>query len=538
MAKQLAFAEDARAALRGGVEKLARAVKTTLGPRGRNALLDRGWGSPKVTRDGATVAEEIDLADRYENMAARLLREAATKTSDDAGDGTTTSIVLAEALFLEGLKAVTAGHPPVAVVRGINKGLRAVLDRLEKMSRPIQESEIPRIATIAANQDEEIGRTLADAIKRVGKDGVITIEEGQGTETTVDVVEGMQFDRGFLSPHFVTNPDELVCELSNPYILIHEAKISNAREFVPLLEKVAATKRPLLVIAEEVEGEALATMVVNKLRGILPCCAVKAPAYGDRRKAMLQDIAILTGGKALFEDLGLKLDGVELSELGQAKKVVVDTDYTTIIEGAGDPAEVSGRCKQIRKELEVTTSDYDREKLQERLAKLAGGVAQINVGAATEVEMKEKKARVEDALHATRAAVEEGILPGGGVALCRAAEAIDGLKLDGDEAIGADIVRRALTMPLKQIAWNAGLDGAVVLEKIKTMKPTEGYDALADRYCDLVEAGIIDPTKVVRSALQNAASVAGLLLTTDALVAEIPEKKEKGSHGPDYGGEF
>ncbi len=528
MAKQLAFAEDARAALRNGIEKLARAVKTTLGPRGRNALLDRGWGSPKVSRDGATVAEEIDLVDRYENMAARLLREAATKTSDEAGDGTTTSIVLAEAIFLEGLKAVTAGHPPVAIVRGVARGLKAVLERLEKMSRPIEDSEIARIATIAANQDAEIGKTIADAIRRVGKDGVITIEEGQGTETTVDVVEGMQFDRGFLSPHFVTNPDELVCELSKPYILIHEAKISNAREFIPLLEKVAATKRPLLVIAEEVEGEALATMVVNKLRGVLQCCAVKAPAYGDRRKAMLQDIAILTGGKALFEDLGLKLDSVELSELGQAKKVVVDTDYTTIVEGAGDAAEISGRCKQIRKELEVTTSDYDREKLQERLAKLAGGVAQINVAATTESEMKDKKNRFESAHNATKAAIEEGILPGGGVALLRAASALDKVKAPEAERVGLDVLRKALEAPIKQIADNAGFGGTVVAHRVReTTSETYGFDVVRERYCDLVEAGVIDPAKVTKTALKNAVSAATVLLMSDCLVAMEKEKEEE-----------
>jgi len=449
------------------------------------------------------VAEEIDFVDRYENMAARLLREAATKTSDDAGDGTTTSIVLAEAIFLGGLKAVTAGHPPVAIVRGVARGLKAVLERLEKMSRPIEDSEIARIAAIA----------------RVGKDGVITIEEGQGTETTVDVVEGMQFDRGFLSPHFVTNPDELVCELSKPYILIHEAKISNAREFIPLLEKVAATKRPLLVIAEEVEGEALATMVVNKLRGVLQCCAVKAPAYGDRRKAMLQDIAILTGGKALFEDLGLKLDSVELSELGQAKKVIVDTDYTTIVEGAGDAAEISGRCKQIRKELEITTSDYDREKLQERLAKLAG---------ATESEMKDKKTRFESAHNATKAAIEEGILPGGGVALLRAASALDKVKAPEAERVGLDILRKALEAPIKQIADNAGFDGTVVAHRVReSTSNTYGFDVVGEKYCEMVEAGVIDPAKVTKTALKNAVSAATVLLMSDCLVAMEKEKEEE-----------
>ncbi len=526
MAKQLAFEEDARAAMRAGVEKLARAVKTTLGPRGRNAVIDKSWGSPKVTRDGATVAGEIDLIDREENMAARLLREAAEKTSDDAGDGTTTSTVLAEAMFLEGLKQVTAGHPAVGLVRGIGKAAGAVLERLDEMSRPIEQGEIARIASLAANQDAEIGKTIADAMKRVGNDGVIVIEEGKGTTTWVDVVEGMQFDRGFLSPYFVTNPDEVVCELEDCYILIHEEKISAARDLVPLLEKIAEVKKPLLVIAEDIEGEALATMVVNKLRGIVQCCAVKAPAYGDRRKAMLQDIAILTGGKVVFKELGITLDGVTLAHLGRARKVLVDQDDTTLIQGAGAAAEVSGRCRQIRQELETTTSDYDREKLQERLAKLAGGVARINVAAATETEMKEKKARYESAHNATKAAIEEGILPGGGVALARAAAALDGLKVRRDERIGVDVLRRALTAPLKQIAQNAGLEGAVVLRKVLALEGSAGFDVVAEKYGDLYELGVIDPTKVAKAALTNAASVAGVLLMSDCLVCEEPVEEE------------
>ncbi|MFW6161511.1 MAG: chaperonin GroEL [Planctomycetota bacterium] len=526
MAKQLAFEEDARSAMRAGVEKLARAVKTTLGPRGRNAVLDKSWGSPKITRDGATVAEEIDLVDRYENMAARLLREAADKTSDDAGDGTTTSTVLAEAIFLEGLKQVTAGHPAVALVRGLEKARDAVLKRLDEMSRPIEDKEVARIAAIAANQDKEIGKTIADALKRVGKDGVIVIEEGKGTETWVDVVEGMQFDRGFLSPHFVTNPDEVLAELDDCYILIHEEKISNARDLVPLLETVSETKKPLLVIAEDVEGEALATLVVNKLRGILQCCAVKAPAYGDRRKAMLQDIAILTGGKVVFKELGITLDSVTLDQLGRAKKVIVDQDDTTIVQGVGDASEVSGRCRQIRQELETTTSDYDREKLQERLAKLAGGVAQINVGAATETEMKEKKARYESAQNAVKAALEEGILPGGGVALARAAEALDALRVRRDERIGVEVLRRALSAPLKQIVQNAGLEGAVVLRKVLAEEGTLGFDVVAEKYGDLYDFGVIDPTKVTKAALNNGVSVAGVLLMSDCLVSEEPEEDE------------
>ena len=533
MAKQLAFEEDARAALKQGVEKLARAVKTTLGPRGRNALLDKSWGSPKVTRDGATVAEEVDLVDRYENLAARLLREAASKTSEDAGDGTTTSIVLAEALFLEGLKQVTAGHPPVSLVRGIELGVAAVVKRLEEMSRPIEDSEIARIAAVAANQDTSVGKTIADAMRKVGKDGVIVIEEGKGLETFVDVVEGMQFDRGFLSPHFVTNPDDITVELDNPLILIHEEKIENARDLVPLLEKVSAAKQPLLVIAEDVEGDALATMVVNKLRGIVQCAAVKAPAYGDRRKAMLQDIAVLTGGRVILKELGITLETVGLDDMGRARKVILDTDNTTIIQGAGDPAELSGRCKQIRKELEATTSDYDREKLQERLAKLSGGVAQINVAAATETEMKETKARFESAHNATKAAIEEGILPGGGVALARAVGALDGLKVKKAERIGVEVLRKALAVPLKQIVNNAGLEGAVILRKVLEGEGAMGFDVVAEKHCDLYDAGVLDPAKVTKAALRNAASAASVLLMSDCLVAEMPEEEDEHEHEHD-----
>ena len=526
MAKQLAFEEDARAAMKAGVEKLARAVKSTLGPRGRNALIDKSWGSPKVTRDGAAVAEEVDLVDRYENMAARLLREAAEKTSDDAGDGTTTSTVLAEAIFLEGLKQVTAGHPAVSLVRGLEKGVAAVLAKLGEMARPIEDKEIGRIATIAANQDAEIGRTIADAMKRVGKDGVIVIEEGKGTETWVEVVEGMQFDRGFLSPHFVTNQEEITAELEDCYILIHEEKITNARDLVPLLEAISEAGKPLLIIAEEVEGEALATLVVNKLRGIVQCCAVKAPAYGDRRKAMLQDIAIITGGKVVFKELGITLDALTLDDLGRAKKVIVDQDDTTIIQGGGEASELSGRCKQLRKELEATTSDYDREKLQERLAKLSGGVAQINVSAATETEMKEKKARFESGHNATKAAIETGILPGGGVALARAAAALDGLKVRKAERIGIEVLRQALSAPLKQIAANAGIAGGVVLRKVLAAAGNVGFDVVKEQYGDLVEAGIIDPAKVTTTALKNAASAAAVLLMSDCLVAEEPDDDE------------
>ena len=535
--KQIAFEQEAREGIRRGVKTLARAVKITLGPRGRNVILEKSWGAPTVTKDGVTVAKEIDLKDKFENMGARLVREVASKTSDVAGDGTTTATVLAEAIFEEGLKNVTAGANAMELKRGIEKAVEAIVAKLKAMSSDVKgKKEIAQVGAVAANNDAEIGKMIAEAMEKVGKDGVITVEEGKSMQTDVEWVEGMQFDRGYQSPYFVTDADSMEAVLEDAYVLIHEKKIGNIQKLVPLLEKVAKSGKPLVIVSEEVEGEALATLVVNKLRGIFKCAAVRAPGYGDRRKAMLQDIAVLTGGKPIFEDLGIELDKVELEDLGRAKKIVMDKDNTTIIEGAGDSKAIQGRIGQIRNEIEATTSDYDREKLQERLAKLAGGVAQINVGAATEVEMKEKKARVEDALHATRAAVEEGILPGGGVALCRAAAVLDDLKLKGDQRTGADIVRRALTAPLKQIAANAGLDGAVVLEKIKDMGETEGYDALADKYCDLVQAGIIDPTKVVRCALQNAASVAGLLLTTDALVAEIPEKKAPG--GPPGGGDM
>jgi len=535
MAKQLAFNEDAREAMRQGVEKLARAVKATLGPKGRNAVLDKSWGSPTVTKDGVTVAEEVELTDPNQNMGVLLVKEAASKTSDVAGDGTTTATVLAEAIYMEGLKNVTAGADPMSIQRGLQKACDAVVEELRKLSRTVKgKSEIAQIGTIAANNDVEVGRMIAEAMDKVGKDGVITVEEGRGMETEVDLVEGMQFDRGYLSPHFVTNPDDMTAVLEKPYVLVHEDKISAVKDIVPLMELCAREGRPLLVIAEDVDGEALATLVVNKLRGTLQCCAVKAPGYGDRRKAMLQDIAILTGAKAIFKDLGVKLETVSLSDLGRAEKVVVDADNTTIIKGAGKQSEINGRIEQIRREIDATTSDYDREKLQERLAKLAGGVAQVNVGAATETEMKEKKARFEDALHATRAAIEEGILPGGGVALLRAAKALDNLKAEGDEAIGVAIVRKALSVPAATIAENAGAEGAVVVKKILDSKdPNFGFDAERARYCDLVEAGIVDPTKVTRCALQNAVSVAGLLLTTGCIVTDIPEKKEEaGPHRP------
>ncbi|MER3414851.1 MAG: chaperonin GroEL [Gemmataceae bacterium] len=534
-AKMLAFDQEAREALRRGVGKLARAVKITLGPKGRNVILQKSFGSPTVTKDGVTVAKEIELEDKYENMGARMVREVASKTSDVAGDGTTTATVLAEAIFNEGLRAVVAGVNPMLMKRGVEKAVEDVVEKLKKMSIKVKDKkDMQNVATVACNFDYEIGEKIAEAMERVGKDGVITVEEGKTLQTTVEFVEGMQFDRGYLSPYFVTDPQRMECVLEDPYILIHEKKISAVKDLVPLLEKVAQSGRPLLVIAEEVEGEALATLVVNKLRGVFKCCAVKAPGYGDRRKAMLEDIAILTGGRALFEDLGIQLENVTLRDLGQAKKVVVDKDNTTIIEGAGKKEAIQGRIEQIKRELEKSTSDYDKEKLSERMAKLAGGVAKIMVGAATESEMKERKARVEDAMHATRAAVEEGILPGGGVALLRAAA---DLKYKGDihdEEVGYNIVLRACRSPLMQIAENAGVDGAIVAQKVaENDNPNFGYDARLDRYVDMVKEGIIDPTKVVRSALQNAASVAILLLTSDALVAEIPkeEKKTPGGHG-------
>ena len=539
MAKQLIFEDEARLALAAGVTKLARAVRSTLGPRGRNAVLDKGWGSPKITKDGVTVAEDIELENPYENLGAQLVKEAATKTNEVAGDGTTTATVLAEAIFKEGLRMVSAGADPMALGRGIHKATEAVVAELKKLSKsvdPKNKKEIQQIATIAGNNDPSIGSVLADAFMKVGKDGVITIEEGKQSETYVEVVEGMQFDRGFLSPHFVTDVENQKVELEDCLILVHEEKIASAKNLIPLLEAVSKANKPLLIIAEEVEGEALATLVVNKLRGILRCCAVKAPGYGDRRKAMLGDIAILTGAQPIFKDLGIQLDSVRLKDLGTAKKVIVDSENTTIVGGGGDKKAIEGRIEQIRREIETTTSDYDREKLQERLAKLAGGVAQINVGAATETEMKERKALLEDARAATQAALEEGIVPGGGVALIRAAKALEKFELDGDEGLGAKCVLNVLDMPLRAIAENAGLDGAVVVNRVRQAKnKNEGFDAERQVYCDLMEAGIIDPTKVVRTALQNAASVASLLLTTSALVTEIPKKEEKKGRrgGPD-----
>jgi chaperonin GroEL len=536
-AKMLAFDAEARKALLEGVMKLSRAVKATLGPRGRNAVIDKGWGAPTITKDGVTVAEEIELKDKYENIGAKLVKEAASKTSDVAGDGTTTATVLAEAIFKEGYRALTAGADAMALARGIRKAVGAVSENLKSQSKKIAgKADIANVASISANNDREIGEIMANAMEKVGKDGVITVEEGKGLETYVDVVEGMQFDRGYLSPNFVTDPEEMIVELEKPLILVYEDKISAATKLIPLLEKIQKAKKPLLIIAEDVEGEALATLVVNKLRGILNVCAVKAPGYGDRRKAMLEDIAILTGGEAIMKDLGVELDKVELHQLGTAKLVRVDNDNTTIIEGAGDTKAIQGRIEQIRREIEITTSDYDKEKLQERLAKLAGGVAQINVGAATEAELKEKKARIEDALHATRAAVEEGVVAGGGVAMIRAMKVVNGnMKLEGDESLGAKIVRNALTAPLKQIAENAGTSGAVVVRRVMESKDTEGWNALNGEYVDMFKAGIITPTKVERTALQNASEVSILLLTTDCIVVEKPkDKPEPGGH--DHGG--
>ncbi len=533
-AKRIAYDQEARELIRSGVRKLARAVKVTLGPRGRNVILQKSFGSPTVTKDGVSVAKEIELEDAYENMGAQIVKEVASKTSDVAGDGTTTATVLAEAIFEEGLKNVAAGANPVDLKRGIEKAVAAIVAHLKDQSTSIKNrDEIAQVATIASNGDVEIGGKIAEAMERVGKDGVITIEEGKSLNTEIEWVEGMQFDKGYLSPHFVTDVAKMEAVLEDPFILIHEKKISSVKDLIPVLEKVAQAGRPLVIIAEEIEGEALATLVVNKLRGIFSCCAVKAPGFGDRRKAMLEDIAILTGGTAIFEDLGIKLENIALTDLGRAKKVFIDKDNTTIIEGAGKKADIQARIGQIKSEIERTTSDYDKEKLQERLAKLAGGVAQVNVGAATESEMKEKKARVEDALHATRAAVEEGILPGGGVALLRSQKVLDGLTLKGDEGVGVGIIRRALELPLKTIAANAGVDGAIVVENVKNQKKaSEGYDAATLEYCDMVKRGIIDPTKVTRSALQNAASIATLLLTTDALVSDIPEEKAGAKAGP------
>ncbi len=534
MAKQMIYGEDARRALQRGVDKLANAVKVTLGPKGRNVVLDKKFGAPNITKDGVSVAKEVELEDPFENMGAQMVKEVATKTSDNAGDGTTTATVLAQAIVREGLKNVTAGSNPMALKRGIDKAVETVVAELKKISTPTKgKADIAQVATISANGDKKIGGIIADAMEKVGKDGVITVEEAKTIETTLDVVEGMQFDQGYLSPYFVTNAERMECELENPYILIHEKKIASMKDLLPVLEKVVQKGRPLMIIAEEVEGEALATLVVNKIRGTFVCAAVKAPGFGDRRKAMLEDIAILTGGKSVTEDLGIKLENIKLEDLGMAKKVVIDKDNTTILIDKGkNNKEIDARCAVIRAQIKETTSDYDREKLQERLAKLVGGVAVINVGAATEVEMKEKKARVEDALHATRAAVEEGIVPGGGVALVRTIPALNSLKAEGDENIGVAIVRRSIEEPLRHIVSNAGGEGSVVVAKVLSEKLNIGYNAEAGVYEDMVAAGIIDPTKVVRSALQNAASVAGLMLTTETLITDIPEKEKSPAGGP------
>ena len=537
MAKQLQFDESARQALLQGVEKIARAVKATLGPAGRNVILDKKFGSPTITKDGVSVAKEVELEDPYENMGAQLIREVSSKTSDIAGDGTTTATVLAEAVYKEGLRNVTAGANPISLQRGILKATEAIVEQLKELSKEVSDAkEIAQVATISANSDSEIGNIIAEAMDKVGKDGTITVEEAKGIETTLDVVEGMQFDKGYLSPYFTTNPDTMECNLDDAYILIHEKKISNLKDMLPLLEKVAKTSRPLLVIAEDVEGEALATLVVNKLRGILNIAAVKAPGFGDRRKAMLEDIAVLTGGRVITEDLGIKLESVDLADLGEAKRVVISKEETVIVEGGGSSEAITGRVNLIRKQIEDTTSDYDREKLQERLAKLAGGVAVINVGAATETEMKEKKARVEDALHATRAAVEEGIVPGGGTALIRAHGSLGDLGLEGDEATGAGIVSRAIEAPLRQLISNAGREAALIVEQVKNAKGTEGYNVATDAIEDLIASGVVDPTKVTRSALQNAASISGLLLTTECLITDIPEPEPAGAGGHDHGG--
>jgi chaperonin GroEL len=537
MAKQIVYSENSRQAILRGVNQLADAVKVTLGPKGRNVVLEKKFGGPNITKDGVTVAKEIELKDPLENMGAQMVREVASKTSDVAGDGTTTATILAQTIFKEGVKAVAAGANPMALKRGIEKAVETVVEKVAGLSKPVSGEMIAQVGTISANSDSTIGNIIAEAMKKVGKDGVITVEESKTMSTELDTVEGMQFDRGYLSPYFVTDPERMETVLEEPYILIHEKKISNMKDLLPLLEQIARSGRPMLVIAEEVEGEALATLVVNKLRGTLNCCAVKAPGFGDRRKAMLEDISILTGGKAIMEETGIKLEGVRLDDLGKAKRVTVDKDNTTIVEGAGSHKAIEGRIKQLRSQIEETTSDYDREKLQERLAKLAGGVAVIKVGAATETEMKEKKARVEDALHATRAAVEEGIVPGGGVALLRAAAALSSLNLGGDEQIGVNIVKRACEEPLRQIVMNSGTEGAIVVERIRTNEnPNFGYNAQTDAYEDLVVSGVIDPTKVARTALQNASSIASLMLTTEAMVAEIPEKKSApsgpGGHGP------
>ena len=539
-AKQIVYSENSRQAILRGVNQLADAVKVTLGPKGRNVVLEKKFGGPTITKDGVTVAKEIELKDPLENMGAQMVREVASKTSDTAGDGTTTATILAQAIYREGVKSVAAGANPMALKRGIEKAVEAIVEEVKKYSKPVSGDMIAQVGTISANGDSTIGNIIADAMKKVGKDGVITVEESKTMSTELDLVEGMQFDRGYLSPYFISDPERMEAVLEDPYILIHEKKISNMKDLLPLLEQIARSGKPLLVIAEEVEGEALATLVVNKLRGTLNACAVKAPGFGDRRKAMLEDIGVLTGGKSIMEETGIKLEGVKLDDLGRAKRVTVDKDNTTIVDGGGQQKTIEGRIKQLRAQIEETTSDYDREKLQERLAKLAGGVAVIKVGAATETEMKEKKARVEDALHATRAAVEEGIVPGGGVALLRAAVALDSLKGEGDEQIGIRIIHRSCEEPVRQIVGNAGFEGAIVIEKIKANSdPNYGFNAANGQYEDLVKAGVIDPTKVTRSALQNAASISALMLTTEAMICEMPEKKSAGGpggpggHGPE-----
>ena len=527
MAKQLKFDEEARKAILSGVEQLSRAVKVTLGPKGRNVVLDKKFGSPTITKDGVTVAKEIELEDPYENMGAQMVKEVASKTSDVAGDGTTTATLLTESIYREGLRNVTAGANPMALKRGVEKTVGNVIESLKGLSKPVEDKkEISQVATISANNDPTIGNTIADAMDKVGKDGVITVEEAKGMETTLDIVEGMQFDRGYLSPYFVTDAERMEVILENPYILIHEKKISNMKELLPLLEKVAQSGTPFLILAEEVEGEALATMVVNKIRGTLKCACIKAPGFGDRRKEMLEDIAILTGGKVISEDLGIKLESITLNDLGRAKRITIDKENTTVVEGAGERSDIDGRISQLRTQIEDTTSDYDKEKLQERLAKLAGGVAVINVGAATETEMKEKKARVEDALHATRAAVEEGVVAGGGVALLRCIADLEKMVLKGDEAIGLNIIKRALEEPIRQLVSNAGAEGAIVVQELLKKEKDVGYNVAADKYEDMFAAGIVDPTKVTRTALQNSASIAGLLLTTEALITDIPEKEK------------
>lgn len=532
-AKTIIYGHDASEAIRNGIRKLAQAVKVTLGPKGRNVIIEKSFGSPIVINDGVTVAKEIDLEDPFEDMGAKMVREAASKTNDMVGDGTSTATLLAEAIYEEGLKNITAGANPVDIKHGIEKAVDALIKELSRMSIKLSgKKEISQIATIAANNDQEIGNQIADAMEKVGKDGVITVEEGKSFKTTVDLVEGMQFDRGYLSPYFMTSTDTMEAVFENPYILVYEKKLSAVKELVPLLEKIAKSGRALLILAEDVEGEALSTLVVNKLRGTLQCVAVKSPGFGDRRKAMLGDIAALTNARAIFEDLGIQLAGIQLTDLGSAKKVVITKDTTTIVEGAGDSKEIQGRIAQIKAEIDTTTSDYDREKLQERLAKLSGGIARINVGAATEAEMKEKKARVEDAVHATRAAVAEGVLPGGGVALIRASKALDSLKAKGDEMVGINLVRTAIEKPIQQIAQNAGLEGAVILQKVKEGTGNFGYDAFGEKYTDMVEAGIIDAAKVVKVALQNGASIAALLLTTNAVIGNSPEEKEKTGSAP------